>query len=87
MLGPQDDPRAFKWHEEGGYAVLDRKDNGDCIYLDNGCSIYGHAPLICQRMDCRELYKRTDPETRARRGKENPQMIRIYEAAEQRMTA
>jgi Fe-S-cluster containining protein len=83
FLGPTDDPYAFKWHEEGGYAVLDRKDNGECIYLnDTGCSIHGSAPAICKAMDCRILYQQTSPEVRERRGKENPQMIHIYRAAE-----
>lgn len=83
FLGPQDDPRAFRWHVEGGYAVLDRQPNGACVYVtDAGCSIHGSAPDICQRMDCRELYQRTPPERREQRMRENPQMIHIYRAAE-----
>jgi len=37
--------------------VLERKPNGDCIYLnDTGCSIHGRAPVICREFDCRKFY-------------------------------
>lgn len=85
FLGPTDDPRAYLWHAEGGFAVLDRKDNGECVYLaGSGCSIHDTAPAICRRMDCRELYANTPPEVRARRATENPQLVHIYRAAELR---
>lgn len=83
VLGKGDNLLAYRWHTEFGRPVLDRKDNGDCVYLlDDGCSIHGKAPGICQRMDCRELYRMTPPERREQRMKENPQMIHIYSAAE-----
>lgn len=86
FLGPQDDPAAFKWHEEGGYAVLDRKADGSCVYVTpEGCSIHGKAPAICKRMDCRELFKNTPPNVRERREAENPQMVHVYAAAAARM--
>ena len=86
FLGPKDDPFAFKWHEDNGYAVLDTKDNGECVYLaDDGCSIHGHAPAICKRMDCRELFKATTPEFRSIRIIENPQMKLVYEAGMERL--
>ena len=41
--------------------ALKRRPNGDCIYLDdNGCSIHGRAPHVCQRFDCRELFLKSD---------------------------
>lgn len=68
------------------YAVLDRKDNGDCTYLmEDGCSIHDDAPDICKRMDCRVLYLITPAEIRGRRVKENPQMAIIYQEAEKRL--
>lgn len=85
-LGPGDNLMAYRWHMEFGFPVLDRAPNGDCVYLDaNGCTIHGAAPEICKRMDCRVLYQLTPPERRAQREMENPQMIRIYAAAETRM--
>lgn len=86
ILGPKDDPAAFKWHEENGYVVLDRKDNGDCVYLEPaGCGIHGAAPDICKRFDCRVLYSITPSEKRALRAHQNPQMIHIYRAGAQRL--
>ncbi len=41
--------------------ALQRKPNGDCVYLaENGCSIHGQAPHVCQRFDCRELFLKSD---------------------------
>ncbi len=86
VLGAADDPMAYQWHVEHGYAVLDRKENGDCIYLDeSGCSIHDRAPGICRRMDCRTLFAMTPPDVRARRERENPQMIHVYKAGEMRL--
>lgn len=79
LLGPRDDPGAFLWHQEGGYAVLDRKANGECIYLTPaGCGIHGRAPEICRRMDCRVLYLLTPADVRKRRATENPHMALVY---------
>lgn len=72
---------AYRWHREGDYAVLDRKDNGECIYLTaSGCGIHGRAPDICRRMDCRVLVLLTPAHVRERRVAENPHMARVYEA-------
>lgn len=41
--------------------ALQRRPDGSCVYLgDNGCTIHGHAPHVCQRFDCRELFKKSD---------------------------
>jgi hypothetical protein len=41
--------------------ALRRKPNGDCVYLgENGCTIHGRAPHVCQRFDCRELFLKSD---------------------------
>lgn len=43
------------------YLILNRKDNGDCVYLDaNGCTIHDRAPWVCRTFDCRELFKASD---------------------------
>ena len=40
---------------------LRRMPNGDCVYLgERGCTIHGRAPHVCQRFDCRELFKKSD---------------------------
>lgn len=81
FLGPKDDPKAYRWHVEDGYAVLDRKDNGDCTYItESGCGIHGSAPDICKRMDCRVLFMLTPTALRAIRQEENPQMTSVYQA-------
>jgi len=85
MLGPSDDPRAYRWHVEDGYAVLDRQSNGDCVYLtDRGCSMHDRAPSICRRFDCRVLFLTTPEEIRQRRIRENPQMAEVYLAGSAR---
>jgi hypothetical protein len=41
--------------------ALKRRANGDCVYLgENGCTIHGRAPHVCQRFDCRELFQKSD---------------------------
>jgi hypothetical protein len=41
--------------------ALQRKPNGECVYLgENGCTIHGRAPHVCQRFDCRELFRKSD---------------------------
>lgn len=86
-LGPTDDPRAYRWHVEDNYAVLDRKPNGECVYLaESGCSIHGAAPLICRRFDCSELVAMTPTHVRVIRIEQNPTMAAVYAAGIQRMT-
>ena len=37
--------------------VLQRKPNGDCIYLGpKGCTIHDRAPVMCRIFDCRKWY-------------------------------
>jgi Fe-S-cluster containining protein len=86
FLGPRDDPGAYRWHVEDGYAVLDRTASGECVYLTpKGCSIHGRAPEICRRMDCRVLFLLTPAEVQQRRCQENPQMASVYEAGRRRL--
>jgi hypothetical protein len=41
--------------------ALKRLPNGDCIYLGpDGCTIHDHAPHVCGRFDCRELFLKSD---------------------------
>lgn len=43
------------------YMILDRRDNGDCIYLGHdGCTIHDHAPWTCRTFDCRDLFRNSD---------------------------
>lgn len=45
----------------GPRLVLDRKPNGDCIYLtENGCSIWEKAPATCRKFDCRFSWQNSD---------------------------
>lgn len=45
--------------------MLQRKPNGDCIYLGaTGCTIHGRAPVICREFDCRRLYLKVPREER-----------------------
>ena len=37
--------------------VLQRRSNGDCIYLGpKGCMIHDRAPVMCRSFDCRKFY-------------------------------
>lgn len=37
--------------------ALKHKPDDSCIYLgDTGCTIHGHAPVICKEFDCRLMY-------------------------------
>lgn len=86
FLGPRDDPRAYRWHLEDGYPVLDRQPGGECVYLTpQGCGIHERAPEICRRMDCRVLVLLTPPDVQARRSQENPQMAAVYAAGRERL--
>jgi len=43
------------------FLILDRKDNGDCVYLgEHGCTIWDRAPVVCREFDCRNTYKNSD---------------------------
>jgi hypothetical protein len=43
------------------YMILDRHDNGDCIYLGElGCKIWDRAPWTCKNFDCRDVFKNSD---------------------------
>ena len=88
FLGPKDNPKAYRWHVEDGYAVLDRAADGSCAYLTpTGCGIHETAPTICKRMDCRKLFIQTPPHVREQREKQNPQMIHVYIAGAERLTS
>ena len=86
LLSPQDDPGTYHWHLEAGTPVLDRKDDGSCVYLGpTGCGIHGQAPTICRRFDCRVLVQITPLAQRARRVRQNQQMAHIYAAGAERL--
>ncbi len=86
FLGPGDDPRRYRWHVEDGYAVLERRPDGACIYLTaSGCGIHEHAPSICRRFDCRVLVLTTSAEHMQLRVQQNPQMAEVYRAGWERV--
>lgn len=53
-----DDPLQYRTKQLNGLTVLEHKENGDCIYLDeHGCSIHGRAPIICRVYSCVDQYR------------------------------
>ena len=52
-----DDDYPYETTQEEGLEVLAQKPNGDCIYLDNGCSIYKSRPLMCKAYFCIDFYR------------------------------
>lgn len=43
------------------YLILDRHENGDCVYLTpDGCSIHDRAPWTCRTFDCRAVFRNSD---------------------------
>lgn len=85
LLGKGDDLLRLKWHLEDGVPVVDRKDDGQCIYLGkSGCSIHKNAPNICKRFDCRVLFLTTPKAQRRIRIEQNPTMRAVYEAGKTR---
>jgi hypothetical protein len=43
------------------YLILNRHDNGDCVYLGpQGCLIHDRAPWVCREFDCRQVFKNSD---------------------------
>lgn len=76
ILHPEcgDDESGYHTVEYMGKRKLASKENGDCIYLDRkiGCTIHGHAPVICREFDCRMIAKKAkkDPQLRMYVGKD-----------------
>lgn len=62
VLTEMDDPNRYQCHEiQPDLFALDRKPNGDCIYLgDRGCSIWGGHPEVCRVFDCAAFVRRMD---------------------------
>lgn len=43
------------------YMILDRHENGDCVYLGgDGCTIHDRAPWTCRDFDCRIVFMNSD---------------------------
>lgn len=80
-----DEAHKFAWHFEAGRKVLNRKDNGECIYLGKGCAVHDDPPDICRRFDCRVLFLETPKAKRKRRIVENPNMRFVYAAGKARI--
>ena len=63
-----------------GGRALPRRDNGDCVFLGpGGCTIHGHAPHVCKRFDCRELFLRSDRKGRKKAIKEKKLPKELFE--------
>lgn len=78
---------AFRWHFEGGQKVLDRKENGECVYLTpEGCAVHAAPPDVCRRFDCRVLFLLTPKDKRRIRIEQNPTMKDVYEAGKKRLS-
>ena len=50
--------KLMPWEKEkhGGWDVVQKKENGDCVYLEEaGCSLFGKPsrPFVCMTFDCR----------------------------------
>ncbi len=59
VLIPVTDAEALslKTQPRAGLSVLQQKENGDCIYLKNGCTIYGIRPEVCRVYNCIGFYE------------------------------
>jgi len=52
-----DDPHT-KYYEVAGQRLLERKDNGDCVYMfEGGCSAHPYSPKACVAFDCVVAFK------------------------------
>lgn len=86
-----DDIDTFDWHVEqdaagNQFAVLDRNEDGSCVYLGaGGCTIHERKPMVCRAFDCRVIYMEATPERRKQRIKDNPTMRLVYAAARERL--
>lgn len=48
------DASTYRTHEVDGKLVLDTREDGSCVYLEDGrCSIYSRRPWACRVFDCR----------------------------------
>lgn len=82
----EDEADRFAWHYEGPQRVLDRKANGDCIYLTaRGCAVHEAPPDLCRRFDCRVLFALTPKERRRERVAQSPHMRAVYDAGKRRL--
>jgi len=61
MLHPEhgDVPEDYETIPVGDLFALAHKPNGECIYLEKGCTIYERRPVICREFDCADLMRRT----------------------------
>lgn len=78
----RDDFSRYDWHHELGMPVLDRKPNGECVYLQAGCSIYETRPTACRRFDCRVWFLSTSKSRRMALVKGNPSLKAVFRQGE-----
>jgi Fe-S-cluster containining protein len=71
----------------GEVAVLKHKPNGDCVYLDDerGCTIHGHAPVICRTFDCRHWFQRHSRNERRKMIAGSPATRLVFAAGRERL--
>ena len=47
-----DEASMLKTTFQYGFNALKQKENGDCVYLDNNCTIYAVRPEVCRVYNC-----------------------------------
>ncbi len=75
-----DDMNAYDWHFEVGLPVRDRKENGECVYLNKGCSIHQTRPKACRLFDCRVWYLDTSKAKRKQMIRNNASLQNVFQA-------
>jgi Fe-S-cluster containining protein len=92
VLFPEDgdDPARFEHialpSTHGPVLILKQKDNGDCVYLGpDGCTIYGRAPVVCRKFDCRAYFLSMPRQERRQIEKHVDSKISIFKAGRQRL--
>lgn len=51
-LHPEDESSQYQTTLVDGKSVLQHAEDGRCIYLKEGCTIYDHRPLECRTFNC-----------------------------------
>jgi Fe-S-cluster containining protein len=70
----------------GALKLLRQHVNGDCVYVgEHGCTIYGRAPLVCRRFDCRKYFLSMPRAERRQMERQAKAKIAIFEAARARL--
>jgi len=52
-----EEARFLKTTYQYGFSALAQKENGECVYLDNRCTIYNGRPEVCRVYECIGFYE------------------------------